>query len=292
MPQNGTNHYSLPTTDTLQQLDRYDEEFAAQIAFALRWIYSLLGWNGATLEKAIPGVKASVWQRYAQPAYPKSRSLHVVAALSWVSRVSMSAILYGDRIARYWPGVSRDLIEVFLYSGLMGKLEFHYFVERLLRDRPELAQFRRLSEAHFAEREPAHDNEYKAPEPLDIEAFGRDYYLSVAQMLTHFRTANGFSVADMAIALNISDSRYQKLEDVEQPPKAISLHLAARLKLAFKIPNTVEFLSHMRAYPGFSRARALQQDRELLLLALCEGLPEPQSAKLAKLAREIVKLPE
>ena len=290
MPKTGLKKYSLPSAREIAVLDTYEIEFPRQIAFALRWIYDIHGWSGRDLESLIPGVKASVWQRYAQPAYQKSRSLHVVAALSWVSQVTMSAILYGDRIAQYWPGASRSKVELFIYSGLMGADEFRYFISKILHF-IEPGTVRQLRERWAALLEADTDEKaISAPHPLDITAFGRDYYLSVAHVLREFRKQNNLSLENMAMVLGVSDRRYASFENTDNPPQTMGLHLAARLKLAFHIPDTVPFLSMMKAFPGFANARAIQQQRELMLLQLFSELPANRIPYLAAIASDLTEI--
>lgn len=290
MPNQAPFQYRLPSAKELDALDKYEVEFPRQVAFALRWIYDMHRWSGVDLERKIPGVKASVWQRYAQPAYSKARSLHVVAALSWVSQVSMSAILYGDRIAQYWSGVSREKIELFIFSGLMGESEFDYFVKKIFNYFPQAEVECRNEFSVYLKSVSSFDQSPHALLPLDIEAFGRDYYRSIALTLRAFRATHGLSVEDMALVLNLSDVRYRAIENVDHPPKALSLHLAARLKLAFHIPDTVPFLSQMSLFPGFGRAREIHQAREILLINILKYVPDRAFAPILGVSRQLVSL--
>lgn len=293
MPSINTVRAQLPSAEELQRLDDFEEEFPLQIARAIRWIYDIHDWNGEDVEKRIPGVKASVWQRYAQPAYTKSRSLHSIAALSWISQVSMSAILYGDRIARYWPDTTRNKIKIIIYSGLMGHEEFQYIMDKLLAISPNKVDLNRDSLAYLEYFKSNYKYEHvAAPAQLDIEAFARDYYRSIAVTLKTFRESRNMRVTDMAITMNISDAKYRKIENANPPPKVISLHLAARFKLAFKIPNTVPFVSDMRDFPGFALSRSLHQARELILLELLKGVDEKAVAEIAMSCRQLTNIQE
>jgi len=293
MPNFNSVRAQLPSAEELQRLDDFEAEFPLQIAKAIRWIYDIHNWNGEDVEKRIPGVKASVWQRYAQPAYTKSRSLHAIAALSWISQVSMSAILYGDRIARYWPNTTRDKIKTIIYSGLMGHDEFQYLMEKLLRIAPKGVELNKESLEYLEYfRANYKFEQVAAPAPLDIEAFAQDYHRSIANTLLTFREARKMTQTDMAITMNISDAKYRKIENANPPPRAISLHLAARFKLAFKIPNTVPFVSNMSNFPGFTLSRSLQQARELLLLDLLKDIDDQAVADIATCAKDLTDIQE
>ncbi len=281
MPTRGPSLYLLPTTDELQHLDRFEVHFNRQMSHAIRWIYDIHGWNGVDIEKRIPGVKASVWQRYGQPGYKKSRSMHVIAALSWVTKVSMSALLYGDKIAQYWPGASREKIRLFIFSGMLEHDDFCFLVRKIVtltnshstNITPQLSALESLTDKVSGSLLP--------PDHIDIGDFGEDYYRSIALMLQNFRRVNHFSITDMAIVLNVSDERYMKFENSDNPPKHLSLHLAARIKLAFKIPDTVPFVSEMSRYPGFAQTRNIHQLRELLLIDLLADVSEDKVSFLS-----------
>lgn len=275
------------SAEELKGLDQYETEFPRQIAAALKWVYKVHGWGGKDVEKMIPGMKAELWRKYGQPSHPKNRSLHAVAALSWVSQVSMSAILYGDRIAQYWPTASREKIEIFIYAGLMGNNEFEYFVHQLM----ELECLPHSNKNAFLESlaniKVYPDARYLAPYPLDLEEFGADYYRSIAITIKAFRVSQGFSVSDMALGLNLSEKQYMAIENEDNPPKTLNLLLAPRLKLAFKIPNTVPFLSKMTKFHGFELARNIQQERELLLLSMLHNAVPQDLTVISQIAKQL-----
>jgi transcriptional regulator with XRE-family HTH domain len=200
----------------------------------------------------------------------------------------MSAILYGDRIARYWPDASTNKIKTIIYSGLMGHEEFQYIMDKLTAISSRNIELNRESLdylEHFKSN--YRHEEIVAPRELDIEAFAQDYYRSISVTLKNFRESREMSPMDMAITMNISDAKYQKIENANPPPKAVSLHLAARFKLAFKIPNTVPFVSDMQAFPGFALSRSLHQARELILLDLLKGIDDQAVETIAECAKQI-----
>ncbi len=278
----------LPDKNEIRRLNDYQDAFNRECAGAIKWIYKVQKWKSKELERKIPGVPASVWRAYGQQGYGSARSLHICAALSWLTQITMSAYYYGNKIESFWPEVDSDVIECIAYSGLLPTELFEYLIQQLLLKaggaqnnngftRQSLDQLAQYPNDHFL-----------MPDVLNIDAFKRDYYYSVAINLRKFREHNGLRKEDMAFVLAIPVGKYETFEDPEKPT-AIPLYAAMRLKLGFQIENTVSFTDHMREFNAFTNARNIQQLREAVIINLMRSVNSNLRKKFVKLAHEIMQ---
>jgi len=280
---------TIPDAKKIVELNAYEALFNKDCAVAIKWIYKLQKWTGKTIEQRIPGVKASVWRVYGQQSYDKNRSLHVVAAFSWLSQVTMSAMYYGSKIQKFWPGVNKDIIETIVYSSLLPSDQFDYLLKQLvlkvqskgfLHTTDIIKQLNTVNTYN--------NNDFLMPNTLDINDFKYDYYRSVGINLKKFRLANNLTIDTMAYVLNVSVSRYESFENPELPV-SIPLHLGMRLKLGFNIENTVPFTDQMQQYKEFSTAREIQQLRENVIINLMTPTESYLQESLKKMSLNVMK---
>lgn len=279
----------LPDKNEIHRLNEYQDTFNRECAGAIKWIYKVQKWKSKELERRIPGVPASVWRAYGQQGYGSARSLHICAALSWLTQITMSAYYYGNKIESFWPEIDRDVIECIAYSGLLPTELFEYLVQQLLlKLGPAQAGDNQTVLQPLATLSQYSNDHFLMPDTLDIDAFKRDYYYSVAVNLRKFRKHNGLRKEDMAFVLAIPVGKYESIEDPEKPT-SVPLYGAMRLKLGFKIENTVSFTDHMRDFQGFTNARYIQQLREAVIINLMRSANTQLRKKFVKLAHEIMQ---
>lgn len=279
----------IPSQTEIDSLDVFQKSFNQECAGAIKWIYRIQHWRAKELERRIPGVKSSVWRAYGQTGYEGSRSLHVCAGLSWLTQITMSALYYGNNIENYWQDVDLDVIQCIAYSGLLPGEQFEYLVMQLLT---------KLEQKGYANRESTlkkmdmlaeyRDTDFLMPEVLDVDAFKDDYYQSIAKALSDFRVENGLSQEVMAYVLGVTEGRYESYETPEKST-TIPLHLAMRLKLGFKIENTVPFTDHMEVFKSFNHARRIQQIRESVIIELMHDVDHSVKQKLTDLAFNVMQ---
>lgn len=293
----------------LTKLDELEKVFNAECAESIKWIYSLQQWKPEQLEARIPKVKSSVWKGYGQKGYKNNRSLHVLAALSWLSQVTMSALYLGSNIEQFWQGVSRNVIETIVYSGLLTPSQFYYLVLQM-REKNTSQGFKVANIDDRLDRANRYiDTEFLMPQVLDLDEFKKDYYRSVAISLRKFRLENNLSIDTMAHVLNITPNRCRSFEDPTYPV-SIPLYVAMRLRLGFQlngtlmkdesenchrstgiaceIKDTVSFIENMEVFPGFVIAREIQQLREEIIIDLLSPIDMVSQYSRRNFARNVM----
>ncbi len=279
----------IPTQSEMDYINVYQNVFNQECAVAIKWIYRIQKWKPSIIEKRIPGVKASVWSAYGQRGYTSSRSLHICAALSWLTQITMSALYYGNNIEKFWSVVDIDVIECIVYSGLLPGSHFEYLVKQLL-FKAHQKGYDNIENTHakLEELSAYKDEDFLMPDVLDMDSFKADYYQSIAKALYNFRIENNLSEEIMAYVLNVPVGKYSSFEAPEKTT-TIPLHLAMRLKVAFKIENTVPFTSNMTKYKQFNCARTIQQKRETVIIELMSNLDRGLRVKLTELALNVMQ---
>lgn len=278
----------IPSQSEIGEINKYQQSFNSECASAIKWIYRIQGWKTKEIEKRIPGVKSSVWRAYGQQAYNGARSLHVCAALSWLTQITMSALYYGNNIEKYWQGIDIEVIKCIAYSGLLPRDQFEYLVMQLLAKKHTKGYAdTEKTRTKIEELKNYNDVDFLIPETLDINQFKEDYYKSIAQSLKEFRINHCLNKDIMAYVLGVSLGRYESYESPEKST-TIPLHLAMRLKLGFKIENTVSFTQHMTQFKAFNYARNIQQIRENVIISLMEEVDLPLRKQLTQLAYSVM----
>ena len=276
----------IATKEELDAINQYEDAFNAECGLAIGWVFKTVGWRDEQLAQRIKGVPATTWRNYRLASYRKNRSIHVIAALAWVSQVSMSAMYYGKNIQKYWAGVDHSVIEAVVHSGLLPLDLFEAYTKSISRAvGKEVLESDEISRA-FSELEQYEEVDFLAPDALNIDDFRQDYYKSVAVSLRNIRDCNDFSREQMAHIFDVSFNRYLSFENPDSDTR-VPLFLGVRLKQGFPGLNTVDFTRHMTAFPGFSSARIVQQLRENLVIGLLKNLDDKAKSRCARLAREM-----
>ncbi len=270
--------------EVIKAVNQYECVFDQDIGRAIGWVYNQQGWKSASLASKILGVTEKTFQNYRTPGYRKKRSLHVIAALSWVTQVSMSAFYMGRKPQMLWPEIDKHVIEAVVYTGVLTLDQYIAFIkvvsdEGFVSDKQVVFSERILNELRSFP-----DGDFLAPVPLDIEAFKLDYYQSIGVSLEKLRTTNGFSLEDMARAFDIPVRRYLSFESREAV-SPVPAYLGVRLKRCFTGLDTTVFTDEMKFFDGFNQSRLVQEKREKITISLLQGASEVQRNKLAKLAK-------
>lgn len=265
----------------------FKKDYAEQISYAIQWIYDIHGWTGRDIAKRITGIAPELWDNYANPNFREERQLHLIAALSWVSQVSMSAIHYGRRIQSYWKDASPDTIEILLYGNLLGAREFRFFISEITAHFPIDESLRDIFFNRLNDMERRHSAPYLAPVELDIDAFAEDYYRSIAMGLQFFRQKKTLEQEEVAKVLGMSATEYQAIENIHQPVKSLPVSYAARFRIGFNLAKTVQFTAQMSRFSGFCLSRTIQEQRELFLLELLSHISADSRYPLVKVVKQL-----
>lgn len=279
----------IPSGEEIEKLDIYEKLFNSDSAAALKWIYQLQRWKADEIERRIPGVKASTWRAYGQQNKSSNKLLHVVAAFSWLSQITMTAMYHGKRIQSFWPGVNETTIETIVFSSLLPTNQFDYLICQLIEKIKSKGYQHTDSIAKQLQNiNKYNDSEFLIPYRLGIDEFKYDYYRSIAINLVRFRIANKLSVGTMASVLNTTSRRYRSFEDVDNPV-GIPLFFAMRLKLGFQLENTVPFTDQMKEFSAFTSARNIQQLREQLIIELMSPVNDQLQLTLKSLSYHVMR---
>lgn len=278
-----------PTRELLKRLDALDQSFNSQIAASINEVYNVHGWTKDDLHALIPGIEPEQWRRYAQQSYTRMRPAHVVGALSWISQVSMTAILRGKKVAHFWNDAPQNSIYVIARCGMMDGKNFEFYIHSVLKHHPITECEKKTIFSLLDKIECPYDAEYFAPLQLDIEAFAEDYYTSSAIAIREVRIAYNLTMSNVAEVLGVTTATYRRLEDIHEPKRYIDSLLAFRFKNAFQIEDTTGMLAYMEKFSGFYNARKIQEAREQILKPLLVGQDVEYANYLATLAENILK---
>ena len=283
------NKLTLPSKADIARLDAYAPIFNAEVGGALRWVMRQLGLTVKILEQRIQGVSNSSWRAYTQTSYQQNRPLHVLAAFCWLTQIGMSAIYSGKHIQHYWPTVCDQTIKSIILSGLLPESQF----QRCL----QLVVEKMFKRGHNLESEvmpllnaiPQFQDAFLIPDQLDINDFKVDYYRSIALQIKQFRINNQLDYKLLSTIFNEPISRIKAFEDPDNPV-TIPGFIAVRLKLGFRLQDTVIFTSGMRKYPHFYHSREVQQAREQVMLALMTPLTPSERQWVNELIKIVLKI--
>lgn len=256
----------IPNEHELQQLNMYEKIGDDQIPISVKRIYRLQGWCASSLNKRMPGVSQNTWRQYGQVGWERTRMLHVLAVLSWASQTSMSAFYHGENLNAFWTGVDQTIISCITYTSSLPTVNYELLLRLIISQNkldPKACDF----ENRIAELNGFDDHDFLMPQTIDVDAFKREYYQSIAVNLKKFRAQYNLSAYDLARVLGITVKRYYRYE-VEDDPVSIPASLGIRLKLGFKLQETFELVSSMDSFKGFYFARQIQEKRERLIISL------------------------
>lgn len=280
---------SLPTKAEIEQLNHYAPIFNAEVGGALRWVMRQLGISIKLLEKRISGVSSSAWRSYTQMSYTQNRPLHVMAAFSWLTQVSMLAFFRGKHIQNYWPAVCNETIQSIITSGLLPEEQFLRCMQ-LMAAKLDRRDYQISSEViPLLEAIPYFQDRFLMPQKLEIDDFRADYYRSIAIQLKQFRHQQQIPIEVLAAVINEPVTRTEAFEDPDNPV-SIPAFAAVRLKLGFKLDDTVMFTSGMSKYQHFYHSKQVQQARSQVLLALMGPISLPERRRINSFIQSIVEI--
>ena len=273
----------------LQKLRDREESFNLGCAGAMKSLYRLQQWTPAQIHERIPGMAASTWHSYAQQNYKSRRLLHVMAAYSWASQVTMNAIYRGSDVELYWVGVDAEMASTLIYAALLTPLQFNFLVSQI----QEVQRVHGLRSSCVIRRLEVL-NEYSAedflmPMPLNLDDFKHDYYQSIALVLREFRDENQLTLPDTASVLGLTADKYAKIEDPFIPAN-IPVYCVMRLMAGFQLTNPPDFTKKMSVYPGFSTARVVQSLRERILIDSMSYIPLFLREKIKTIAYSLMMI--
>ena len=277
---------SIPTEREVIALEKYQEHFSQAIAMPIKKLFETAELTPKILAQRVKGVSEKTWSGYRQPSYKHSRSLHLCAILAWIGEVGMNAYYAGNKMLNIFSEFDAFLVSTSVYCHQMNAGDFQSFladVMRCLELEPSEVEKIKNDTAGINLRDP----EILAPDVIDAEVFANSYYKSITELIRSFRRNVGVSQADMARYLGISRDRYIDIEKGRSG--AIPIECAVRLKIGFKLPDTVQFIAHMDEYPGFARSRELHQKVEWILIQILSRANEIQKQTVVEIAQHLAK---
>ncbi|MEZ8028343.1 hypothetical protein [Enterovibrio norvegicus] len=285
MPEN-TMHPSQVSMEHIEKLDVLLKDIDLEIAHSMSYVRRAHQVSFSELKNKFSGINTETLQRYMQPSYEGQRPIHVVAAYSWSMMVPMTAFYYGLKLREYYRGMEETSIEALIRIGKLPLNQFNSVIDIITRlfgetDLHEFLAFREALENDEAYRGVDYD-ELFPPKVLDLEAFGEDYYRSMAINIKKFRIENGVPQELMAKVLGISDYQYQVLEN-EKKPVAFSVAIGFRGKLGFQLSSHASFTSEMTTYPQFHHLRIAQHVRDTLIVEALRRLTPAQKKLVSQI---------
>ena len=280
---------SLPTKAEIAQLNHYAPIFNAEVGGALRWVMRQLGISIKLLEKRIPGVSSSAWRSYTQMSYTQNRPLHVMAAFSWLTQVSMLAFFRGNHIHDYWPAVCNETIQSIITSGLLPEEQFLRCIQLMTAKMDRHGYNIGKEVLPLLEAIPRFQDSFLMPSHLDINDFKADYYRSIAIQLRQFRQQEQIPIEVLAAIFNEPVTRTLAFEDPDNPV-SIPAFAAVRIRLGFKLEDMTMFTSGMTKYHHLYNARQVQQAREKVMLALMGPISLPERQRINGFIQTIVEI--
>ena len=136
---------------------------------------------------------------------------------------------------------------------------------------------------------PNFQDTFLMPPQLDIDDFKADYYRSLSIQFRQFRQQQQIPIEVLAAVINEPVSRTLAFEDPDNPI-SIPVFAAVRIKLGFKLEDTVMFTSGMTKYQHFYHARKVQQAREQVMLALMNPLNLTERQRVNRFIQTIVEI--
>ncbi|WP_028882323.1 hypothetical protein [Teredinibacter turnerae] len=275
----------IATSEEIAAINEKEPTFKVGVGHALAFIYREQRWTPEKIAARIRGLRPGTWRGYAQPGYANNRSLHVVAAFSWLSQVSMLALLKGSLIRMHWDGMDEHSVSAILHMCQLTRNHFFMLVEIMLDKLKEMGVAPPVGLQEKIAAVCDSSNDFLAPQVLDLEAFRADYYASTGAVIRGFRERTGYTVEQMAHVLGVNEERYLSFETPDQNTN-IPIQTAFRLKLGFHMADTTGFLVEMKEFPGFYRSRKVQQMRDEIIFELFACVPDPVKQGFVDLARQ------
>lgn len=252
------------------------------IAQSMSYVRKFQGWEFAQLEHRISGVKEVTWRRYFRTGYDKMRPIHTVAAYSWLTMLPMACFYRGLNIREAYPNMDDVSTECLIHSGLLPKNQFDLILSHLhhflsAEQQHSVHVFKEKLNHQYGSLDELVDDEFMFPETVDIDAFGYDYYYSLAVSLKDIRERHQITIASIAQVLNLSEYRYRQLESPDNPVP-LPVELGARLQIGLRLPDAMIFTRRMTQFPQFHTVRRVQQIRQNLLVEMLSHL-DPERKK-------------
>lgn len=256
-----------------------DEQVNAQVAIAMKQICEGAKIGRSQFENAFTGITYATWRNYLNPSYKHSRSVAVLAALSWYTGISMNSFYLGDKLCAFL-GVSQEGLRLLTFIGQLHGDSFEIacqlafgLIEEEKKETVRLTYLKtRLIHKELSET-------CRFPYPLDVSAFSRDYKRSCARGICRLQQKIGYSDAQMAEVLGVSKHRYVRLSDPEDE-MPIPLLVAVRFKVKFQLEETAFILDDMTDYPEFAHLRRFQDARDQVVRPLIENLTAEKTVRL------------
>ena len=264
-----------PTSDAVDRMNSnlFDEQISHAVGCGLKRILKLQGLNDKALEGRIRGMSVRWFLRHCDMGFGRSRHLHIIAALTWISQIPLRAVFCDLR--EFWRKegwqIGANAFEILMRVVGFGAADFEAFISECIRwgiVEPRVV-------GYMDELANLSDGDFACPYVLDVDAFGYDYYRSIGKVLVELRTENNITIEEMAWILGLEPEKY---EGYEQPVygRTIPHTLGARIIVGLSISDSSVFLKYMEDFSAFKNARRVQELRTHVL----ECFDEAACAKL------------
>ncbi|SKA67224.1 hypothetical protein [Enterovibrio nigricans] len=269
----------------ISKLDAMLKNIDSDIALSMSYVRRAHEVSFPELKKKFSGINVETLQKYMQASYTAHRPIHVVAAYSRAMMVPMTAFYYGLKLREYYRGMDDSSVEALVRIGKLPNEQFNTMLDIITnlfseKDRDEFIAFR--DETETEEYRSIDYNTLFPPKVLDLEAFGEDYYRSVAITLKQFRKENDICDELSARVLGLSSYQYRVLEN-ENKPVAFSVSIGFRAKLGFQLNSHVNFTTEMNAFPEFHRLRIAQHVRDALIVEAMRRLKDTEKKNVSQM---------
>lgn len=280
-------NYTKPNFAQLCVLDKYQRQFAKDIATPIKDMYKIGGLTPKILEQRVQGVSRKTWESYGQPSFKSSRSIHLLAILCWISGVGIHALFFKNQLAaRQMEKFSAELVALTIYCNQMSQDDFRYFFTKVLCSMDMDSTQRKIILSNIISLDLT-TLENQAPAVIDADLFGEAYYSSIGQMLRNFRKSIGETQKRMAYYMNIPIDRYARVE--KGLTSTVPAELVLRFKMAFQLSDTVQFISKMMHYDGFVKCRQAQQEVENNLIIILQSASDNQTQYIVDMAKDMAR---
>ncbi|MDD1781348.1 hypothetical protein LRP49_09045 [Enterovibrio sp. ZSDZ35] len=270
----------------INKLDTMLKDIDSDIALSMSYVRRAHDVSFPELKKKFSGINVETLQKYMQASYTAHRPIHVVAAYSWAMMVPMTAFYYGLKLREYYRGMDDASVEALVRIGKLPTEQFNSMLDIIThlysdKDKEEFEEFRLKMENTEGYREIDYNSLFP-PKVLDLEAFGEDYYRSVAITAKRFRKENNISEEFAARVLGLSPYQYGVLEN-ENKPVAFSVAIGFRAKLGFQLISHVDFTSDMIQFPAFHHLRIAQHVRDALIVEAMRRLADIEKKNVSQM---------
>ncbi len=274
---------TLPNSIDINALNERERSVRADLGASIKRVYRAQNWTGKKLAGVIKGVPAGTFRNYAQQSFHRERSLHVLAAIAFVSNTPL------ENFYLYAPHRFNKADN----SAVMASLVASYSVynpDQFRRYALFLCALLNLSYGkvmHIKQhiyRLQSHHAPQCIPDVVCIESFKAEYYNSIAKALAQLRHKLGLSSEKMSEILGVSEHKYSTFEN-PTPNTFIPATLVLRVKRGFKLCSSDFLLDAMQNYTAFKALNQVYAHRREVIDLILADMPGQDAIRALNIAK-------